>query len=52
VKISPSRRKSLKEARGYVVADYQDQLEKQWIKDLKKQYPIVIKDDIYRALTK
>ncbi len=52
VKISPSRRKSLKEARGYVVADYQDQLEKQWINDLKKQYPVVINDDIYRALTK
>jgi peptidyl-prolyl cis-trans isomerase SurA len=52
VKINPSRRKSLKEARGYVVADYQDQLEMQWIIDLKKQYPVKINDSVYNALKK
>lgn len=52
VSITPSRRKSLKEARGYVVADYQDQLEKQWISDLKKQYPIEIKEAVYQAIIK
>jgi len=52
VKISPSRRKSLKEARGYVVADYQDQLEKQWIKNLKKEYPVKLNDAVYNALKK
>jgi len=50
VKISPSRRKSLKESRGYVVADYQDQLERQWIIDLKKQYPVKLNDAVYKAL--
>jgi len=50
VKISPSRRKPLKEARGYVVADYQDLLEKEWISDLKKQYPVKINDAVYKAL--
>ncbi len=52
VKISPSRRKSLKEARGYVVADYQDQLERKWITNLRKQYPVKINDSVYKALTK
>ena len=52
VKISPTRRKSLKEARGYVVADYQDQLEKRWIIDLKKQFPVKLNDAVYKALKK
>ena len=52
VKISPTRRKSLKEARGYVVADYQDQLERQWIIDLKKLYPVKLNDKVYNALKK
>ncbi len=52
VKISPSRRKSLKEARGYVVADYQDQLESQWITALKKKYPVKLNDAVYKALKK
>ncbi len=52
VKISPTRRKSLKEARGYVVADYQDQLERQWIIDLKKRYPVKINDSVYNSLKK
>ena len=52
VKISPSRRKSLKEARGYVVADFQDQLEKQWITELKREYSVEINQDIYNLLLK
>lgn len=52
VKISPSRRKSLKEARGYVVADYQDQLENQWIKSLKKEYPVSVNDEVYQSMKK
>ncbi len=52
VKVSPSRRKSLKEARGYVVADYQDQLEKKWITGLKKEYPVEINQEVYNLLVK
>ncbi len=52
VKVSPSRRKSLKEARGYVVADYQDQLEKRWIAELKKEYQVEINQDVYNLLVK
>lgn len=52
VKVTPSRRKSLKEARGYVVADYQDQLEKKWIVELKKEYPVVLNKEVYDLLVK
>lgn len=52
VKVTPSRRKSLKEARGYVVADYQDQLEKKWIIDLKKEYPVEVKQKVYDLMVK
>lgn len=52
VKVSPSRRKTLKEARGYVVADYQDQLEKQWITELKREYSVEINQKTYDLLLK
>ena len=52
VEIMPSRRKSLKEARGYVVADYQDQLEKRWITELKRTYDVEVNQDIYNMLLK
>ncbi len=34
--------KKLNEARGLVTADYQNYLEKQWIEQLRKKYPVVI----------
>ena len=52
VKVSPSRRKSLKEARGYVVADYQDQLEQKWISDLRKEYPVSVNKEVYDLMIK
>jgi len=50
VDIEPSRRKTLNEARGYVIADYQDELEKKWIKQLKKEYPIEVNQEVYQSL--
>ena len=52
VKVTPSRRKSLKEARGYVVADYQDELEKKWISELKKEYFVEMNQEVYDLLVK
>ncbi|MDF1696602.1 MAG: peptidylprolyl isomerase [Saprospiraceae bacterium] len=52
VEVTPSRRKSLKEARGYVVADYQDQLEQRWISELKREYTVEIDEEIYNQLIK
>lgn len=44
--------KTLAEARGYAVADYQDFLEKKWIDDLRKEYEVKINDDTLKAMVK
>lgn len=44
--------KSLNEARGYIIADYQDELEKQWVESLRKEYPIKINQDVLAKMTK
>lgn len=50
--IIPSRRKTLAEARGYVVADYQSYLDKEWLKSLEKEYNVVIYKDVLNSLIK
>jgi peptidyl-prolyl cis-trans isomerase SurA len=50
--IVPPTTKVLSEARGYAVADYQDYLEKKWIQDLRKEYPVVIDEAVLKALIK
>ena len=52
VRINPPRRKSLKEARGYVVADYQDELEKKWISELRNLYQMTLNNKVYNLLLK
>lgn len=44
--------KTLKEARGYVIADYQDHLEQKWVDGLKKAYPINVDDKVLKSLIK
>jgi peptidyl-prolyl cis-trans isomerase SurA len=44
--------KTLKEAKGYVVSDYQEYLEKNWLDTLRRKYPISVNEDIYRSLIK
>lgn len=44
--------KSLKEAKGYVVSDYQEYLEKKWLSDLRQKYPITLNNDVFRSLIK
>ncbi len=44
--------KKLSEARGYVVADYQDFLEKQWLTELKKAYKIQTNKKVFKSLIK
>ncbi|MFZ1705714.1 MAG: peptidylprolyl isomerase [Saprospiraceae bacterium] len=50
--ISPSQTKSLGEARGYVVADYQDHLEKEWVKELKKDFVVMVNKPVLSSLVK
>lgn len=48
----PAGEKSFNEAKGYIIADYQDQLEKEWIKSLKAKYKIVENQDVISQLIK
>jgi len=43
LKVYPeSSTRSYNEAKGLVMNDYQESLEKKWIQDLRKKYPVVI----------
>lgn len=44
--------KRLDEARGYVIADYQTELEKQWITELRTKYPVKVNEPVLRSLYK
>ncbi len=50
--IAPPAAKTLNEARGYAVADYQDWLEKQWIEDLRKEFPVTIDQQVFEGMIK
>ncbi len=52
VAILPPAPKTLKEARGYVIADYQDSLERQWLKELRNTYKVKIKDKVFEGMIK
>jgi peptidyl-prolyl cis-trans isomerase SurA len=49
-KVVPPEPKPLKEARGLVTAAYQDQLEKDWIKDLRATYPVKVNQDVLYSI--
>ena len=42
----PSMPKELKEIKGAVISDYQNHLEKYWMKDLVEKYPVRIYDNV------
>ena len=42
--------KPLEEARGLVTAAYQDQLEKDWIKELRSKYPVNVERDVLYSI--
>ncbi len=50
--ILPPSQKTLKDARGYVVADYQDHLEKEWLKKLKNEHKVDINEKIFNKMIK
>jgi peptidyl-prolyl cis-trans isomerase SurA len=40
------------EAKGLVISDYQNELEKQWVVDLKKKYPVKINEAVFQQISK
>ena len=51
-KTFPPRPKTLREARGYVISDYQDQMDKNWVEELKKEYNIKLQKKTFKKLVK
>lgn len=50
--IIPPALKDLSEARGYIEADYQDQLEKEWVSKLRQKYKVDVNQDVLNSLFK
>ncbi len=44
--------KTLDEARGYVVAEYQDYLEKQWNEKMRRDYPVKLNEPVFKSMVK
>ncbi len=46
----PAGKKTLNEARGAIMSDYQTYLEKEWIESLMKKYPVVVNEEAFNAV--
>jgi peptidyl-prolyl cis-trans isomerase SurA len=42
--------RNYRDARGFVINDYQTWLEDQWIAELKKKYPVKVDEQVVRTL--
>lgn len=49
--LAPSN-KELSETRGYVISDYQEYLEAEWIKALSEKYPVKVNQAVFNQLKK
>ena len=47
-----SSQRTYDEARGMVVNDFQNELENKWVEELKKKYPVVIDESVFKTLPK
>jgi len=44
------QQKSFEEAKGMVINDYQQALEKEWLNNLKKTYPVIVNEPVLKTL--
>jgi len=49
---TPQKPKPYEEIKGYVIAAYQEQLEKNWIEELKAKYPVKINESVLNKIIK
>lgn len=50
--ILPAMAKTLNEARGYVIADYQDRLEHLWVNSLLAKYEVKINEEVFESMVR
>jgi peptidyl-prolyl cis-trans isomerase SurA len=50
--LQPPKVRAFEECRGYVVAAYQEFLEKKWVEELKQKYPVNINTAVFESLVK
>ena len=50
VGVIPPEPKSTKEAKGIITSDYQNLLEKEWIRELRSKYPITVNEPALKTL--
>ncbi len=46
----PDQQRDFEEARGLVINDYQNVIEKKWIQELKKKYPVTINQKVLQSI--
>jgi peptidyl-prolyl cis-trans isomerase SurA len=44
--------KTFADARGDVISDFQDSIDKKWIAELKKKYPVKVNEEVLRSIAK
>lgn len=49
-KVIPPTEKSLDEARGFIISDYQEELERKWVAELQSKYKIVTDEAVLKSL--
>lgn len=50
--VQPPKTRTFEECRGYVVAAYQEYLEKQWMQQLRLKYPVTVNQTVFESLIK
>ena len=48
--VLPPEPKRLDETRGFVISDYQDHLERKWVRDLRRRYTVEVNEDVLESL--
>lgn len=51
-KVLPSGAKTLEEAKGRVINDYQQYLESNWVDELKKEFTVKVNQDVFKKVKK
>ncbi|MFL1012964.1 peptidylprolyl isomerase [Flavisericum labens] len=48
--VLPEAQKTFEETKGLVIADYQNEKEENWLKDLAKKYPVKVNQEVFDAV--